>query len=106
MHSDDATFMSFTMSPSHILHDESRREQQKHLLLGSFFGEKGKICSHLLYDVVGVGDGTIMVQRGYSLTFDDQELLPPWERCPYLQQHVGGSPVMLRATTLHHLDII
>ena len=27
VHSDDATFISFTMSSSHILHDESMRKQ-------------------------------------------------------------------------------
>ena len=60
------------MSSSHILHNESMRKQQKIVLLGLFLeGEQWKIFSHFLYDVVGVGDGTIMVQRGYSLTFDD-----------------------------------
>ena len=71
VHSDDATFIPFTMSSSHILHDESMREQQKQLLLGYFYGEKGQVCSHFFYDVAGVGDRTTMVQRGYSFAFDD-----------------------------------
>ena len=70
-HSDDATFISFTMSSSHILYDESMKKQQKHLLLELFLGEKEQIFSHFFYEVSGVGDGTIMVQRGNHFTFDD-----------------------------------
>ena len=81
------------MSSSHILHDESMRKHQKHLLLGSLFEEQGKICSHFLYDVAGVGDGTIMVQRGCSLAFDDQESHPPWERFHVCNNIVGGLPI-------------
>ena len=63
------------------------------LLLGLFFGEQGQIFSHFLYDVAGVGDSTIMVKRGYSLTFDDQELLPLWERFHICNNIVGGLPI-------------
>ena len=90
MHSDDATFMSFTMSSSDISHDESMRKQQRHLLLGSFLGEQEKICSHILYDVAGVGDGTIMVQKGYSLALDDLELLPLWKELLLYSSIMGG----------------
>ena len=40
-----------------------------------------------------MGDGTIMVKRGYSLTFDDQELLPPWERFHICSNIIGGFPI-------------
>ena len=52
------------------------------MLLWLFLGEQGQICSHTLHDVAGVGDGTIMVQREYSLALDDQEVLPPWKELP------------------------
>ena len=93
MHSDDATFISLTMPSSLVLYDESMRKQQKLLLLGSFFGEQGKIFSHFLYDVAGGGDGTIMVQRGFSLAFHEQELLPPGERFYSCNKIVGGLPI-------------
>ena len=38
--------------------------------------EYGMILFHTLHDVAGVGDGTIMVQRGHSLALDDKEILP------------------------------
>ena len=60
----------------HDLYDGGMRRQQKLLFLWLFLREQGQICSHTLHDVVGVGDGTIMVQRGYSLALDDQEVLP------------------------------
>ena len=41
-----------------------------------FLGEQANIFSHTLHDVAGVGYGTIMVQRGYSLALDDLEVLP------------------------------
>ena len=44
-----------------------------------FLGEQGQIFSHTLHDVAGVGDGNIMVKRGYSLALDDLEVLPLWE---------------------------
>ena len=79
MHGVDVTFISFIMPSSHDLYDESMRRQQTLLLLELYLREQGKIFSHTLHDVVGVGDGTIMVQRGYSLALDDQEVLPIWE---------------------------
>ena len=67
MHGVDLTFISFIMSSSHELYDESMRRQQTFFLLELCLREQGKIFSHMLHDVAGVGDGTIMVQRGYSL---------------------------------------
>ena len=67
----------FTMFSLHYLYDGGMMRQQKLLLLGLFLGEQGQFCSHTLRDVAGVGDGTIMVQRGYSLAWDDREVLPP-----------------------------
>ena len=72
-------FISITMFSLHDLYDGGMRRQQKLLFLSLFLGEQGQIFSHTLHDVVGVEDGTIMVQRGYSLAFDDQEVLPLWE---------------------------
>ena len=66
MHGVDVKFISFIMFPSHN-YDESMRGQQNILLLWLFLGEQGKIFSHTLHDVAEVGDGTIMVQRGYSI---------------------------------------
>ena len=40
------------------------------------------IFSHTLHHVAGVDDATIMVQRGYSLALEDQEVLPLWEESP------------------------
>ena len=34
-----------------------------------------------------------MVQRRYSLDFDDQELLPPWERFHICNNIIGGLPI-------------
>ena len=90
MHGVDLTFISFIMSSSHELYDESMRRQKTLLLLGLFLREKRKIFSHMLYDVAGVGDGTIMVQRGYSLALDEQEVLPFWEEFPNYSNIVGG----------------
>ena len=67
------------MSSPHDLYDGGMRRQQNFLLLWLFLGEHGKIWSHTFHDVAGVGDGTIMVQRGYSLALDDLEVLPLWE---------------------------
>ena len=63
----------------HDLYDESMRRQQTLLLFELYLREQGQICSHTLHDVAGVGDGTIIVQRGYSLALDVQEVLPLWE---------------------------
>ena len=72
--------MSITMFSLHDLDDGSMRRQQKVLLLGMFLGEKGQIFSHSFHDVAGVEDGTITVQREYSLALYVQEVLSPWER--------------------------
>ena len=77
------------MFSPHDLYDGGMRRQQKLLLLWLFLGEQGQICSHTLHDVAGVGDGTIMVQRGYSLALDDQEVLPPWEELLVCSSIVG-----------------
>ena len=44
---------------------------------------------YVWHDVAGVGDGTIMVQRGYSLALDDQEVLPLWKEFPICSNIVG-----------------
>ena len=49
------------------------------MLLRMFLREQGKIFSHSFHDVAGVEDGTIIVQRGYSLALDVQEGLSSWE---------------------------
>ena len=54
----------------HDLHEGEMREQQEMLLPWLFLRHYGLILSHDLHDVVGVGDGTIMVQRGYSALED------------------------------------
>ena len=74
IHGVDMTFISFIMSSSHFLYDESTMKQQTVLLLGLYLREKGNIFSHMLYDVAGVGDGTIMVQRGYSFVSGNNSL--------------------------------
>ena len=52
------------------------------LLPWVFLREYGLILSHAWHDVARVGDGTIMVQRGYSLALEDQEVLPFWKESP------------------------
>ena len=44
----------------------------------------------MLYDVAEVGDCTIMVQRGYSLAFDDQEVIPSWKEFHICSSIIGG----------------
>ena len=78
MHGVDMIFMSFIMFSSHNLYDKSMRRQQNILFLCLFLKEQEKIFSHTFHDVAGVGNGTIMVQRGYFLALDDQEVLPLW----------------------------
>ena len=90
MHCVDMTFfISIIMSSPHDLYDGGMRRQQKILLLGLLLGEQGHICSHTLHDVAGVGDGIIMVQRGYSLALDDQEVLPLWKKFPICSSIMG-----------------
>ena len=64
--------------------------QQKILLLWRILREQGQIFSHTLHDVVGVGDGTIMVQGGYSLALDDLEVLPLWKELLVYGSIMGG----------------
>ena len=71
-------FMSNTMLSLHDLDDGSMRRQQNILLLGMFLREQGKNFSNSFHDVAGVKEGTIIVQRGYSLALDVQEGLSSW----------------------------
>ena len=75
MHCDDMVIM-FSL---HELYDGGMMRQQRHLLLWRIGREQGHICSHTWHDAAGVGDGTIIVQGGYSLALDDWEVLPPWK---------------------------
>ena len=74
--------MSIIISSPHDLYDGGVRRQQDFFLLWKFLGEYWMIGSHNLCNVAVVGDGTIMVQRGYSLTLEDQEVLPLWNDSP------------------------
>ena len=38
------------------------------------------------------------MQRGYSLTFDDQELLLPWERFHICSNIIGGFPIYVEGS--------
>ena len=76
MHDDYVHFILVIMSSSHELYDESMRRQQELWLLELHWREQGQICSHMLYDVVGIEEVTLIVKRGYSLTIDDLETLP------------------------------
>ena len=83
MYLDDViSFVSTIMLLLHSLYGEGVGRQQELLLLWKLLGEYGLILSHTLHDVAGVGDGTIMVQRGYSLALEDQEVLPLWKGSP------------------------
>ena len=73
---------SIIMMLLHDLYDDCVRRQQESMFLWKPLGEYGLIFSHTLHDVAGVGDGTIMVQRGYSLALEDQEVLPLWKESP------------------------
>ena len=72
-------FISTIMLLLNDLYDDGVGRQLELLLLWLLLGEYGLILSHTLHDVARVGDGTIMVQRGYSLTLEDEEVLPLWE---------------------------
>ena len=76
------SFMSTIMFLLHSLYGDGVGRQQELLLLWKFLGEYGLISFHTLHNVVGVGDGTIMVQRGYFLALEDQEVLPLWKESP------------------------
>ena len=75
IHYDDVIIM---FSP-HGLHDGGLLGQQRHFFLWRIGREQGQIFSHTWHDAVGGGDGTILVQGGYSLSLDDLEVLPPWK---------------------------
>ena len=80
MHYDDMKlFIPCIISSPHVLYDGGMRRQQKLFLLWVFLGEQGQILSNTLHDVAGVGDGTIIVQRGYSLALYDLEVHPLWK---------------------------
>ena len=60
----------------HDLYDDGVGRQQDFFVALDTLGDYGFIFSHTLHDVAGVGGGTIMVQRGYSIELEDQEVLP------------------------------
>ena len=68
---DVISFISTIMLLLHGLYVGSVGRQQELLFLWMFLGEYGLIFFHTLHNFAGVGDGTIMVQRGYSLTLED-----------------------------------
>ena len=68
---DVISFMSTIMLFLHSLYDDGVGRQQELLFLWKLLGEYGMILSHALHDVEVVGDGTIMVQRGYFLALED-----------------------------------
>lgn len=75
-------FMSIIMFLLHGLYDYNVRRQQELFFLWLLLGEYGLIFSHTLHDVSGVDGGAIMVQRGYSLDLEDQEVLPHTKKSP------------------------
>ena len=66
----------------HCLYGDGVARQQEFLLLWMFLGEYGLISFHTLHNVAGVGDGTIMVQRGYSLALEHEDVLSLWKEYP------------------------
>ena len=66
----------------HSLYGDGVGRQQELLLLWLLLREYGMVFSLTLHDFAGVGYGTIMVQRGYFLTLEDQEVLPLWKESP------------------------
>ena len=72
------------------------------MLLGMFLGEQGQIFSHSFHDVERVEDGTITVQRGYSLALDVQEVLPPWERLLIYSKIMGDAFDILHVKDWSH----
>ena len=62
------------MTPSsHESYDVSIMGQQTLELLNIDGREHKQICSHMIHDVAGGGDGIL------SLNLDDREVLPPWK---------------------------
>ena len=112
MHDVDVTHISFIMSSSPEMYDGSTRRQQAFGLLELCLREQGKNCSHMLCDVAGVGEGTLMVQWGYSSASDDLEVLPSWEvfhifssitRGVFDKEHVKEQSFVLTGAYLHEL---
>ena len=66
-----AFYKSTIMMLFYDLFDGEMRRQQRLLLLWLLLGEYGLIFSHTLHDILGVEDGTIIVQRGYSSDLED-----------------------------------
>ena len=66
----------------HEFYDDEIRRQKETLFLWLLLGDYRMIFSHNLHDVSGVEDGTIMVQRGYSLSLENQEVLPHRKESP------------------------
>ena len=60
--------MSTIMLFLYGLYGDGVGRQQELLFLWKLSGEYGLIFSHTLHDVAGVGDGTIMVQKGLLLS--------------------------------------
>ena len=79
---DVISFMSTIMLLLHDLYGDGVGRQKKFLLLWLFLRDYWLIFSHTLHDVSGVGYGNIMVQRGYSLALEDQEVLPLGKESP------------------------
>ena len=76
---DVISFLSTIMWLLHDSYGDGVGRKLELLFLCFLLREYGLILSHTLHDVARVGDGTIMVQRGYSLTLEDEEVLPLWE---------------------------
>ena len=115
MHGFYVTFISFIISSSHELYDGIIRRQQALWLLELCLREKGKNCSHMLCDVAGVGEGTLMVKNGYSLALDDLEALPSWEvfhicssitRGDFDKEHVKEQIFVLTGAYLHEFTAL
>ena len=69
--SDVISFISTIVLFLHDLYDDGVGRQLELLILWLLLREYGLILSHTLHDVARVGNGTIMVQRGYSLALED-----------------------------------
>ena len=63
--------MSTTMFLLHGHYDDDMRRKKESVLLWLLFREYGLNFSHTLHDVSEVHGGTIRVQRGYYIAFED-----------------------------------
>ena len=63
IHGVDMAYISVMIPSSHELHDVSMRRQQALGLLELSWREHKKIFSHMMDDVAGVEEGTLIVQR-------------------------------------------